>query len=100
MSRNPNNFAVTISLSTQDTDLKTAQIAKMLKEGVAIDPNNFCILKGKELLIYALKDFHKRWIEEKNPSEINKSEIEAAPLKKKRNFGAIEPMDRSINPRP
>ena len=98
--RNPNNFAMTLNISVEDPDPKIAQIAKMFKEGIAIDQNNFCIIKGKELLMYALKDFHKRWVEDKTlkddkidkSSSVSLDNEEKFIVKKKRNFGAIEPI--------
>jgi hypothetical protein len=98
MAKNPESFSVTLSMSTKDKDLKISQIAQMLKDGVALDPNNLIVLKGKPLLMYALKDFYKRWVEDKKPQEIKEetktNEQEIAPQKKKsRNFGAIEPLN-------
>ena len=96
--KNPDSFSVTLSLSTKDDDIKIAKLAKMLKEGVAIDSDNLIVLKGKALIMYALKDFYKRWVEDKKPQEIKEeskpNEQEIAPQKKKtRNYGAIEPLN-------
>ena len=90
MARNSNSFATTVSLRLDDPDPRVAQIAQMLKNGIPIDSNNFCVIKGKDLLMYALKDFYKRWVEDKS-TENSLTEIkEDIPIKKKRNYGAIE----------
>ncbi len=92
MARNPDIYSVTLSLSLKDEDPKIAEIAKMFKDGLAIDQNNFHKLKGKDLLIFALKDFHKRWVEEKK-EEIKIPDKEPIttqnPVKKTRNFGSV-----------
>lgn len=92
MAKNPEIFSVTLSFNTTDSEKSIAAIATMLKNGVAID--EFHTLKGKNLLIYALKDFHKRWVVEKNintqKKDANETE-EEKPItpKKTRNFGNI-----------
>ena len=58
-------------------------------------------LAGNDIfLLYALKDFHKRWVEDKTlkDDKIDKSSSVSLDnedkfiVKKKRNFGAIEPI--------
>ncbi len=92
MAKNPDIFSVTLSFNTKDSEISIAAIATMLKNGVAID--EFHTLKGKNLLIYALKDFHKRWVIEKNINTQKKETTETdddKPItpKKTRNYGNV-----------
>lgn len=92
MAKNTKIFSVTLSFDTTDSEKSIAAIATMLKNGVPID--EFHTLKGKNLLIYALKDFHKRWVVEKNINTQKKEPTELEedkPItpKKTRNYGNI-----------
>lgn len=96
--KNPKIFSMTFNFSIDDEDPRISDLARMFKEGLPIDSNGFIVIKGKDLLIYALKDFHKRWTEKNvlcdkkilNESDFKEEIKEKIPEKQKRSFGILE----------